>query len=89
MGEESLEICRHSSDINSFKVCGISVEKDGTEDGLVHCTNLEGWQLTPYQTSRPRQPRSFLANNTASKIRYACTTESWGQSQSLFVVHMS
>ena len=51
--------------INSFKVCGISVETDGTEDGLVHCINLEGWQLMPQQRSCPRQPHSLLANNTA------------------------
>ena len=28
--------------INSFKVCGISVETDGTEDGLVHCIKPGG-----------------------------------------------
>jgi len=53
--------------INSFKVCGIPVETDGTEDTLVHCINLEGWQLTPQPRSRPRQPQSLLANNT---VRY-------------------
>ena len=50
--------------INSIKVCGIFIETDGREDGLVHCINLEGWQLTPQLRSRPRQPRSSLANNT-------------------------
>ena len=51
--------------LHSFKVCGISVETDATEDGLVHCISLEGWQLIPQQRYRPRQLCSLLANNTA------------------------
>ena len=44
---------------------GISVETDGTKDGLVPCINLEVWQLMPQKRSQPRQPRSLLANNAA------------------------
>ena len=54
MGEESFESIATEVNINSIKVCGISVETDGTQDGLVDWINLEGWQLMPQQRSRPR-----------------------------------
>ena len=49
MDEKAWESVAKEVIINSFKVCGISVETDGMQEGqsLVHCMNLEGWQLTP------------------------------------------
>ena len=58
--------------INSFKVCDIPIETDSTEDGLMHCINLEGWQLMPQQRSQPRQLRSLLANNVLLNTVSAC-----------------
>ena len=54
MGEKAWESVAKEVIIDFFKVCGI--ETDGMQEGqsLVHCMNLEKWQLTPQQRFRPR-----------------------------------